>query len=120
MIDKFEVIEDTRHQCYVKYKLSHILTIVICAFLCGLDELGDIVTFAENKAKFFKDNFGIEKIQSKPAISRVLSVTDGQGVAEVIIDIMKTAINENEKVIAVDGKAIRIHLKQINRIQHFK
>ncbi len=111
MIDKFEVIEDTRHQCYVKYKLSHILTIVICAFLCGLDELGDIVTFAENKAKFFKDNFGIEKIPSKPAISRVLSVIDGQGVAEVIIDIMKTAINENEKVIAVDGKAIRITSK---------
>lgn len=107
MIDKFEVIEDTRHQSYVKHKLSHILTIVMCAVLCGLDELGDIVTFAENKAKFFKDNFGIEKIPSKPTISRVLSVIDGQKVAKVIIDIMKTAINESEKVIAVDGKAIR-------------
>lgn len=107
MIDKFEVIEDTRHQSYVKHKLSHILTIVMCAVLCGLDELGDIVTFAENKAKVFKDNFGIEKIPSKPTISRVLSVIDGQKVAEVIIDIMKTAINESEKVIAIDGKAIR-------------
>ena len=107
MIEKFENIEDTRHQSYVKHKLSHILMIVMCAVLCGLDELGDIVTFAENKAKFFKDNFGIEKIPSKPTISRVLSIIDGQKVAEVIIDIMKTAVNENEKVIAVDGKAIR-------------
>lgn len=107
MVEKFEVIEDTRHQSYVKHKLSHILTIVMCAVLCGLDELGDIVTFAENKADFLKRNYGIEKIPSKATISRVLSVVDGQKVAAIIIDIMKTSINENEKVIAVDGKAIR-------------
>lgn len=94
MIEKFEIIEDTRHQSYVKHKLSNILTIVMCAVLCGLDELRNIMTFAENKAKFFKDNFGIEKIPSKPTISRVLSVIDGQKVAEVIIDIMKTLIND--------------------------
>lgn len=107
MTEKFEIIEDTRHQSYIKHKLSHILMIVMCAVLCGLDELGDIVAFAENKAKFFKDNFGIEKIPSKATISRVLSIIDGQKVAQVIIDIMKTAINKNEKVIAADGKAIR-------------
>ena len=107
MIEKFEIIEDTRHQSYVKHKLSHILTIVMCAVLCGLDKLGDIVTFAENKATFFNDNFGIEKIPSKPTMSRVLSIIDGQKVAQVIMDIMKTAIHESEKVIAVDGKAIR-------------
>lgn len=107
MIEKFEIIEDTRHQSYVKHKLSHILTIVMCAVLCGLDELGDIVTFAENKSKFLNDNFGIEQIPSKSTISRVLSIIDGQKVAQVIIDIMKTAINKSEKVIAVDGKAIR-------------
>ena len=107
MIEKFEIIEDKRHQSYVKHKLSHILTIVMCAVICGLDELGDIMTFAENKADFFKNNFGIEEIPSKPTMSRVLSVIDGQKVAEIIIDIMKTAIIEDEKVIAVDGKAIR-------------
>ena len=31
------------------------------AVLCGLDEL-----FADNKAEFFKEEFGIEKIPSKP------------------------------------------------------
>ena len=107
MLEKFAIIEDTRHQSYVKHKLSHILTIVMCAVLCGLDELGDIVTFAENKADFLKDTFGIDKIPSKPTLSRVLSVIDGQKVAEVIIDIMKSAITGTEKVIAVDGKAIR-------------
>ena len=107
MIEKFEVIEDTRHQSYVKHKLSHILMIVMCAVLCGLDELGDIVTFAENKAEFFRKNYGIEKIPSKATISRVLSIVDGQKVASIIIDMMKTSISRDEKVIAVDGKAIR-------------
>ena len=38
----------------------------MCAVLCGLDELCDIKTFADNKAEFFKEEFGIEKIPSKP------------------------------------------------------
>lgn len=107
MLEKFEIIEDPRHQSYVKHKLSSILTIVMCAVLCGLDELGSIVTFAENKSDFFKNYFGIEKIPSKPTISRVLSVIDGQKTAEIIIDVMKDMVKENDKIIAVDGKAIR-------------
>ena len=112
MIKSFEIIEDTRHQSYIKHKLSDILTIVMSAVLCGLDELCDIVTFAENKAEFFKKHFGIEKIPSKPTLSRVLSIIDGQKVAEVMIEIMQTSIIENEKVIAIDGKAIRSTAKK--------
>lgn len=107
MLEKFEIIEDPRHQSYVKHKLSHILIIVMCAVLCGLDELGDIMTFAENKSDFFKSYFGIEKIPSKPTVSRILSIIDGQKVAEVIIDIMKDMIKDTDEIIAVDGKAVR-------------
>jgi len=66
-------------------------------YFCGLDELGDIVTFAENEANFLKENFGIERIPSKATISRVLSIIDGQKVAAVIIDIMKTSIKKMKK-----------------------
>ncbi len=37
----------------------------MCAVLCGLDELCNIMTFADNKTEFFKEEFGIEKIPSK-------------------------------------------------------
>ena len=39
IIMRFSVIEDSRHSGYVVHKLEHILTIVMCAVLCGLDKL---------------------------------------------------------------------------------
>ncbi|MDR0454469.1 MAG: transposase family protein [Deferribacteraceae bacterium] len=50
--EKFEEIDDLRHQGYVEHKLSDVLIIVMCAILCGLDELGDILLFAQNKLNF--------------------------------------------------------------------
>lgn len=50
---KLSEIEDKRHQGYVKHSLVNILIIVMCATLCGLDELCEIVTFAKSKEDFF-------------------------------------------------------------------
>lgn len=107
MEDYFAVIEDPRHQGYVKYKLSHILYIVMCAVLCGMDKLCDIMIFAENREEFLKEHLGIESIPSKPTISRVLSMIDGQKVAERVISLMKEKVGTDGTVVAVDGKAIR-------------
>ena len=107
MQEYFAVIEDPRYQGFVKHKLSDILTIVACAVLCGMGRLCDIMAYAENKKEFFRTNFGIEKIPSKPTISRTLAVIDGQKVAEIIMAMMQDAIGLSGDVIAVDGKAIR-------------
>lgn len=104
----FATIEDPRHQGYVKHKLCDILTIVMCAVLCGMDKLCDILAFAQNKSSFFNEHFGIEQIPSKPTFSRVLSIIDGQKVAESILAIMQEKLGVDGNVIAVDGKAIRI------------
>ena len=105
--DKFGVIEDPRHQSYVKYDLSDILVLVMCAVLCGLDQLGDIVTYAQNKAPFFEQYFGIHQIPSKPTFSRVLSLLDPEKTGEVILKIMRENFDTLGPVLAVDGKAIR-------------
>ena len=102
----FSGIEDPRHQGYVKHKLEDILVIVMCAVLSGVDELGTIMTYAENKAEFFKKHFGIEKIPSKPTVSRVLSMVNGEKVAKIIIETMKEKFGDRGEVLAVDGKAI--------------
>ena len=52
---RFGVIEDPGHSGYVRHKLEHILTIVMCAVLCGLDKLDEIVVYQEN----LKKDFGI-------------------------------------------------------------
>ena len=41
--DKFDDINDLRHLGYVEHKLSDVLIVAMCAILCGLDELCDII-----------------------------------------------------------------------------
>ena len=103
--EKFSVIEDNRHAGYIDHKLADILIIVMCAVLCGLDGLAGIAVYSQNKAEFFLEKFGIEKIPSKPTFSRILNMIDGEAVAKVIIGIMKERTEFLGSIIAVDGKA---------------
>ena len=107
MQEKFAVIEDPRQQGYVKHKLCDILTMVMCAIICGLDELGTVVTYIGNRAVFFKENFGIASVPSKATFSRVLRMIDGEKVAKIMVNIMKEQLGEQGDVLAVDGKAVR-------------
>lgn len=105
--EKFGMIEDLRHQGYIEHKLTDILIIIMCTILCGIDELSEIVKYAQSKSEFFEITFGIEKIPSKSTLSRILNMIDGEKVAEVIIEIMRESVENVGEIIAVDGKAIR-------------
>ena len=106
MKEKFAIIDDPRHPGYIEHKLTDILVIVMCAVMCRMDTLSDIMEYAESKAEFLREKFGIEKIPSKPTMSRVLSMIDGKAVADVMIEIMRENIGISGEIIAVDGKAI--------------
>lgn len=111
---KFGIIEDVRHPSYIEHKLSDVLIIIMCAVLSGLDDLAEIYIFAQNKAEFFQQNFGIDKIPSKPTLSRILNLLDGNAVAKVIIEIMKEQAESLGNILAIDGKAIRSTSKNKN------
>ena len=104
---KFSVIEDMRHPSYVEHKLSDVLIIIMSAIMCGLDGLAEIMEHAKNRADFFKTYYGIEDIPSKPTVSRILNMLDGDELSKVIIEIMKERADLVGNIIAVDGKAIR-------------
>ena len=78
MQEYFLEIKDPRHESYVKYKLADVLTIVMCAVMCRMSELCEIMVFAESRAEFLAENFGITKIPSKSTVSRILSLADGK------------------------------------------
>ncbi len=99
--EHFQEINDLRHQGYVEHKLSDVLIIVMCAVLCGLDELGDIVLFAQNRLAFLSEYFGITRIPSKPTLSRILNMVDGEAVAGVIVRIMREIGGTYGEVVAV-------------------
>jgi predicted transposase YbfD/YdcC len=104
---KFSKIRDKRHRSYVEYPLIDVLILIMCAILCGLDQLEDIISYGKNKADFLKKAFGINKIPSKPTLSRILSMIDPEEVGEIIIEIMRENVKELGEIIAVDGKSIR-------------
>ena len=99
-------IEDQRHPSYVRYPLADILIIVMCAVLCGLDTLGDLVVYAKNKKDFLAKEFGIEEIPSKATFARVLSAVNGKEIGDAILDILRERFGVSGEVIAVDGKAV--------------
>ena len=103
---RMSAIEDPRHQSYVKYRLADVLIIIMCAVLCGLDTLGDLVIYAKNKGEFFAKELGIETIPSKATFGRILSMIDGKQIGDAIIDVLHSRFGTAGEVIAVDGKAI--------------
>lgn len=115
MYRTFSILEDPRHESYVIHRLEDVLTIVMCAVLCGMDDLCGIMRFAENRAGFLKDHFGIGQIPSKPTMSRILSMVDGKALGQIILSKMQERCGNKGDVIAVDGKAIRSTAKTNSR-----
>ena len=79
----------------------------MCAVMSGLDQLSDIVMYAEKRVSFLSEKLGIMSIPSKPTFSRVLNMIDGEKVGVIILEIMRENRELLGDIIAVDGKAIR-------------
>jgi predicted transposase YbfD/YdcC len=79
---------------------------VMGAVVCGITELADMMVYFEKKLDFYKEKFGIEKYPSKPTLSRILNLVDGDAVGKVVVQIMRDYAGELGSIIAVDGKAI--------------
>jgi hypothetical protein len=102
----FTEIEDKRCQCDIDYKLIDVLIVVMCAVLCGLDELGDIVTYGKEKANFLREHFKVTKTPSESTLSRIMNMVNGDVLACCIINIMREMVEINGEIIAIDGKTI--------------
>lgn len=110
--ERLAKLRDIRHSGYVVHKLHHILVIIMCAILCGLDKLDEIYTFSENRKEYFKNELGIESTPSRATFGRILSLIDGDEVGKVMCEILTEQLGTKGEVVAVDGKAIRSTSKE--------
>ena len=67
---------------------------------------------ARNRVEFFRTGFDIEETPSKPTVSRILGILDGNAVARAIIETMKERADIAGNILAVDGKAMRSASKE--------
>ncbi len=112
MAEKLAQIKDVRHSGYIVHKLHHILVIIMCAVLCGLDKLDEIYTFSENRTEYFKNELGIESTPSRATFGRILSLIGGDEVGQVMCEILAEQPGTKGEVVAVDGKAMRSTSKE--------
>ena len=75
--------------------------------MSGITELADMMVYIASKIDFYAEHYGIGKYPSKPTLSRILNMVDGNAVGEIIVEIMRETVETLGEIIAVDGKAIR-------------
>lgn len=105
--EKFLQIEDKRHASYVEHNLVDVLILIMGAVISGITELAAMMIYFESKKSFYKEHFGIEKYPSKPTLSRLLNMINGDAVGQIITQIMRENAGNIGEIVAVDGKAIR-------------
>lgn len=50
----FELVDDTRSQSHITYKLSDILFMLVCGMISGCTDLEMIIEFSEERITFLK------------------------------------------------------------------
>lgn len=106
MRESFSQIEDSRQASYVEHNLVDVLILIMCSVVSGITELADMMVFIDGGKDFYSKHFGIDKYPTKPTLSRILNMIDGDAVGRIIARIMRENAGNTGDIIAVDGKAI--------------
>jgi predicted transposase YbfD/YdcC len=105
----FSDINDPRIERSKRHKLIDIITISICAVICGADTWEDIELFGDSKYQWFKEFLELPYgIPSHDTFSRVFARIDPQQFQTCFINWVKS-INKliDGDIISIDGKALR-------------
>ncbi len=96
------------------HSLSDLLTIAICALLCGADSFEDMEVFGEAKQDWFKTFLDLSHgIPSHDTFNRVFAALDPQAFLDCFMrwtQSLRGAVQE--EIVALDGKALRRALNQ--------
>ena len=109
---KFEmqVIEQGTGYYGYYYRISHVLTILICGLLCGLQRIDDIHEWSQSRPAraFFEEYFVIIKIPSRAQFYNILGLVDAEKFNTSFIRWMNRVLKKTGKgkTISLDGKSI--------------
>ena len=116
LFEEFEVLEDPRDVRGKKYKLMDILVMTIYGLLYGLKDYTNIADFMKLKEEYFTKLLGLENgTPSHDCLSDLFASIDTKKFVEIFIEWTKKIIqNKTEKVISIDGKAIRSAVDKVS------
>ena len=120
----FELVDDTRSQSHITYKLSEILFMLVCGMISGCTDLEMIIEFSEERINFLKKYTELDNIPCLSTLSNILKVVNPDhlelylyGIFNNVFEI-KMKIEERE--ISIDGKTIcsTATMKEYERPMH--
>ena len=109
IVDHFKDLEDKRVERTKRHKLIDIVTIAICAVICGVDSWVLMEAYGKKKEKWLKQFLELPNgIPSHDTFARVFERIDPQQFQNCFLSWIKSInkITEGE-VIAIDGKTLR-------------
>ena len=107
--DHFADLEDPRIERTKRHQLIDIITISICAVICGADTWVDIESYGHSKYEWLKKFLELPNgIPSHDTIARVFSLLKPEQFQKCFLNwIQSISCFNPEEVIAVDGKTLR-------------
>ena len=105
----FDDLEDPRMDRTKKHSLSDILTLAICAVICGADGWVQVAHFGRCKRKWFKTFLDLPNgIPSHDTFGRVFALLDPQAFEKSFMKwIASLATASKGRLVALDGKTMR-------------
>lgn len=109
ILDHFSDINDPRIERSKLHKLPDIMTIAICAVICGADTWEDIELFGNCKYEWFKEFLELANgIPSHDTFARVFSLIDPLQFQQCFVSWVQSIHKlTNGELIAIDGKTLR-------------
>lgn len=118
LIEIFTLFPDPRKGQGKQHLLRDILVVSVCGIICGYSNFVDIADFCKRNEKFFRDILRMEDNEKMPAhdvFSRVFRIIDAKYFMEVFIEWMNGILpNKADGIIAIDGKAIKSAIDNVN------
>lgn len=107
--EHFSGLKDPRVNRQKLHSLESILTIALCALLCGADNWVEIERFGESKREWFSEILDLSNgIPSHDTFGRVFSALDAEVFESSFLNWMKNIVSSLcGKVVAIDGKRLR-------------
>lgn len=92
-----------------RHKLIDIITIVICASICGAEKWEDIASFGESKEEWLRQFLELPHgIPSKDTFRRVFALLDPHEINKRFLDWIQLLTEDlTDEIISIDGKTLR-------------
>ena len=105
----FAVMKDPRKAKGKQHRLRDIMTLTICAVICGADSFTAIEAFGQAKQRWLRQFLDLEHgIPSHDTIGRVFADLDPEAFEECFLAWVEAACEATDgEVIAIDGKTLR-------------